>query len=279
MPDDFLKRGLTYIEVNDQTLKLLSSNCFNYFMIFYIISSTDVLETFLNYVVKLEFDTTPDYDKCRKMFSDALTSANYPLDGKIDFASPKKAKKVGRTSIPVKRKSSSSPIKRKSAATKSKRTAEISSSDDDDDDDSFSPKKSKSKTPAKKLAGNSNLPAKKASIANKVVMKDQGCQTSPAFVKAADKAKKQRKALSAKASSLATANNPEMEEFAEMAINSAKKVSSARGKKNSSMASEAVAEAENNFGMENPTPAMLALMAKKAEVDGAKKSKATKNKK
>ena len=260
---------------------------------FYIISSTDVLETFLNYVVKLEFDTTPDYDKCRKMFSDALTSANYPLDGKIDFASPKKAKKVGRTSIPVKRKSSSSPIKRKSAATKSKQTAEISSSDDDDDDDdnSFevskpSPKKSKSKTPAKKLAGNSNLPAKKASIANKVVMKDQGCQTSPAFVKAADKAKKQRKALSAKASSLATANNPEMEEFAEMAINSAKtainsakKVSSARGKKKSSMASEAVAEAENNFGMENPTPAMLALMAKKADADGAKKSKATKNKK
>merc|ERR1712038_525403 len=94
----------------------------------------DVLETFLEYVVKLEFDTTPDYDKCRKMFSDALTSANYPLDGKIDFASPKKAKKVGRTSIPVKRKSSSSPIKRKSAATKSKQTAEISSSDDDDDD-------------------------------------------------------------------------------------------------------------------------------------------------
>ena len=255
-------------------------------MIFYIISSTDVLETFLEYVVKLEFDTTPDYDKCRKMFSDALTSANYPLDGKIDFATPKKAKKVGRTSIPVKRKSSSSPIKRKSAATKSKQTAEISSSDDDDDDNdnSFevskpSPKKSKSKTPAKKLAGNSNLPAKKASIANKVVMKDQGCQTSPAFVKAADKAKKQRKALSAKASSLATANNPEMEEFAEMAINSAKKVSSARGKKKSSMASEAVAEAENNFGMENPTPAMLALMAKKAEADGAKKSKATKNKK
>jgi len=45
------------------------------------------------------------------------------------------------------------------------------------------------------------------------------------------------------------------------------------------MASEAVAEAENNFGMENPTPAMLALMAKKADTDGAKKSKATKNKK
>ena len=251
-------------------------------MIFYIISSTDVLETFLNYVVKLEFDTTPDYDKCRKMFSDALTSANYPLDGKIDFASPKKAKKVGRTSIPVKRKSSSSPIKRKSAATKSKQTAEISSSDDDDDDDSFevskpSPKKSKSKTPAKKLAGNSNLPAKKASIANKVVMKDQGCQTSPAFVKAA---KKQRKALSSKATSAAVvgANNPEMEEFAEMAINAAKKVS-ARGKKKSSTASAMASEAENNFGMENPTPAMLALMAKKAEADGAKKSKATKNKK
>ena len=235
-------------------------------------------------MVKLEFDTTPDYDKCRKMFSDALKNANYPLDGKIDFASPKKAKKVGRTSgrtsIPVKRKSSSSPIKRKPAA-KSKQTAEISS-DEDDDDDSFevskpSPKKSKSKTPAKKISVKS--PAKKT-ITNKAVMKDQGCQTSPAFVKAADKAKKQRKALSAKASS-ATANNPEMEEFAEMAINSAKKVS-ARGKKKSTAAASEAADAsevENNFGMENPTPAMLALMAKKAEANSAKKSKATKNKK
>lgn len=249
----------------------------------------DVLETFLDYVVKLEFDTTPDYDKCRKMFSDALKNANYPLDGKIDFASPKKAKKVGRTSgrtsIPVKRKSSSSPIKRKPAAkaAKSKQTAEISSDEDyDDDDDSFevskpSPKKSKSKTPAKKISVKS--PAKKT-ITNKAVMKDQGCQTSPAFVKAADKAKKQRKALSAKASS-ATANNPEMEEFAEMAINSAKKVS-ARGKKKSTAAASEAADAsevENNFGMENPTPAMLALMAKKAEANSAKKSKATKNKK
>jgi len=233
----------------------------------------DVLEKFLDYVVKLEFETTPDYDKCRKMFSDALTKANYPLDGKIDFASPKKAaKKVGRTSAgPVKRKTSS-PIKRKAANAKSKQTAEISSDeDDDDDDDSFevskpSPKKSKSKTPAAKNA-----------VTNKVVMKDQGCQTSPAFVKAA---KKQRKALSSKATSAAVAgaNNPEMEEFAEMAINAAKKVS-ARGKKKSSTASAMASEAENNFGMENPTPAMLALMAKKAEADSAKKSKATKNKK
>merc|ERR1712226_144010 len=102
----------------------------------------------------------------------------------------------------------------------------------------------------------------KKTVTNKAVMKDQGCQTSPAFVKAADKAKKQRKALSAKASS-ATANNPEMEEFAEMAINSAKKVS-ARGKKKSTAAASEAADAsevENNFGMENPTPAMLALMA------------------
>jgi len=55
-----------------------------------------VLEEFLNYVVSLEFDTPPDYDMCRQMFKTALTKAKYPLDGKIDFTSPKKAPKKGR---------------------------------------------------------------------------------------------------------------------------------------------------------------------------------------
>merc|ERR1712073_60852 len=41
-------------------------------------------------------DTPPDYDMCRQMFKTALTKAKYPLDGKIDFTSPKKAPKKGR---------------------------------------------------------------------------------------------------------------------------------------------------------------------------------------
>ncbi len=58
----------------------------------------EVLLDFLEYANSLEFDSAPDYDKCRKMFKDALTEAKHPLDGKIDFTTPKtplKLKKVG----------------------------------------------------------------------------------------------------------------------------------------------------------------------------------------
>ena len=48
----------------------------------------DVLEDYLNYVVSLEFDTTPDYDKCRKMFENALKKEKCPLDRKLDFSTP-----------------------------------------------------------------------------------------------------------------------------------------------------------------------------------------------
>ena len=48
----------------------------------------DVLEDYLNYVVSLEFDTTPNYDKCRKMFENALKKEKCPLDRKLDFSTP-----------------------------------------------------------------------------------------------------------------------------------------------------------------------------------------------
>ena len=48
----------------------------------------DVLEEYLNYVVSLEFDTTPNYDKCRKMFENALRTEKCPLDRKLDFSTP-----------------------------------------------------------------------------------------------------------------------------------------------------------------------------------------------
>ena len=48
----------------------------------------DVLEEYLNYVVSLEFDTTPDYDKCRTMFEHALKTEKCPLDRKLDFSTP-----------------------------------------------------------------------------------------------------------------------------------------------------------------------------------------------
>ena len=89
----------------------------------------------------------------------------------------------------------------------------------------------------------------------RVVMKDQGSQTSPAFVKAAKSARKKSK----------VGANPEMEEFSRMAVTSAKKA-----------VKQATKADENDFS--NPTPAMLALMAKKAELTGStKKRKKTKD--
>ena len=60
---------------------------------------------FLEYTNSLEFDSAPDYDRCRSMFREALVSGKHPLDGKIDFAAPKtqklklKQKVMGRKNV------------------------------------------------------------------------------------------------------------------------------------------------------------------------------------
>lgn len=46
----------------------------------------EVLEEYLNYVVSMEFDTVPNYDKCRKMFEQGLKKENCELNGKLDFS-------------------------------------------------------------------------------------------------------------------------------------------------------------------------------------------------
>ena len=50
---------------------------------------TEALIEFLKYINTLEFDSTPDYDRCRAIFIDALKKEKHPLDGKIDFTAPK----------------------------------------------------------------------------------------------------------------------------------------------------------------------------------------------
>ena len=42
-------------------------------------SISDVLYNFLVYVDSLEFEAEPDYDRCRKMFRDALQKSKHPL--------------------------------------------------------------------------------------------------------------------------------------------------------------------------------------------------------
>ena len=170
-------------------------------------------------MVAMDFDTEPDYDKCRAMFQKALKKAKFPLDGKIDFATPKSApKKVRNRSTP-----------------KRKATADSSISEVED---SF--EEVQVTTPAAKKTKKS--PLKK--VSKVVAMKDAGCQTSPAFVKAA----KAARAAKTK-SKLATAENPEMDQFAKKAVKAA---------------SKAILD-EHESSLSNPTPAMLALMAKKAE--------------
>lgn len=198
-----------------------------------------VLEEFLDYVVKLDFDTEPDYDKCRKMFKTALTKAKFPLDGKIDFTTPKNAPKKVRKSSPRKRKISYS-------------TAESADSDAESDAEVEITKKAsggKKKNPAVKRA----------------IMKDQGCQTSPGFVAAAKAARQKSK----RSKTTTTGENPEMDKFAKKAMSAAKKATAA--KKSVSPKKATKKESENNGDLSNPTPAMLALMAKKAEKPSPKK--------
>jgi hypothetical protein len=47
---------------------------------------------YLEYTNSLEFDTAPDYERCKAMFRDALLAQKHPLDGKLDFTAPKVAK-------------------------------------------------------------------------------------------------------------------------------------------------------------------------------------------
>jgi len=141
---------------------------------------------------------------------------------------PKKPKKVGRTSSPVKRKASK---------------VSLSS-----DEESFEQTKPSTKT-------------RRKSPAKKVLMKDQSCQTSPAFVKAAKKRKTAAKASKASA-------NPEMEDFEKLAINSAKMATSKRATKSPT----AKPKKALDDGDDNPTPAMSALKAKKATCKTTKRT-------
>ena len=227
----------------------------------------------------LEFQAEPDYNKCRKMFEIALKAAGCKLDGKIDFSTPKKAPKKVRTS---------SPRKRKSAVL-------VSDEDtaDSDTDESFAKEKSvkkrkspvagTSKTPVpkprtKKAAMSPEKSVKKTTVTkSKALMKDQGCQTSPGFVKAVKAARKKK-----------PVQNVEMDEFVKESISAAKKavkktpVKKTPAKKSPKKTPAVKAKTENGNGeaalsnLTNLTPAMLAVMAKKAENSSAKKPRTKK---
>ncbi len=226
----------------------------------------DVLLKFLTYVIKLKFEAEPDYNACRKMFKDALAKKKYPMDGKIIFDEPQQTAGRKRSSSPRKK---ATPAKAAAANGRSKRTP------------SASPKKKTTsvKRPAKVMDSDSDpedffeasppSPKKKAAAVKsktkaKVIMKDTGSQTSPAFVKAAKAAAKSKAAKLAK-----LATNPEIEGFAEKAKASAKKATTSRARTGTPKKTNSTPETN---GHSNPTPAMLALLKKRAENESAKKS-------
>ena len=56
-----------------------------------------VLQDYLDYVADMEFDTTPDYEKLRQMFSDCIrTLGGKGADGKLLFAKPAVKRKVSK---------------------------------------------------------------------------------------------------------------------------------------------------------------------------------------
>ena len=217
------------------------------------------------------------------MFETALKAAGCKLDGKIDFSTPKKAPKKVRTS---------SPRKRKSAVLVS--DEDTADADDSDTDESFAKEKlvKKRKSPVagtskaappipkprtKKAAMSPEKSAKKTTVTkSKVNMKDQGCQTSPGFVKAAKAARKKK-----------PVQNVEMDEFVKESISAAKKAvkktpaKKTPAKKSPNKIPAVKAKTENGNGeaalsnLTNLTPAMLAVMAKKAE-NSAKKPRTKK---
>ena len=235
------------------------------------------LEEFLQYTIGLEFDTEPDYDWVRNLFKGALKKRKYPLDGKIDFTTPKSpVKKVRKPMAPKRANSarsssstSDSPTPAKVPAKKTAAAAAKSSGK------KTAAVKAKPKTKAeKRLLAEEEESSSSSSIESVSV----GCQTSPAFVKAAKAAKRAKKA------------NPELEEFTEMAISSAKKAATRQQRGTPKAAKKSPAAAKRRSGstsrsrscggddgvddvFANPTPAMKALLEKKAAKEAEKNNK------
>ena len=209
------------------------------------------LREFLEYTASLDFDTEPDYDRCRNFFKAGLKKRRLPCDGKLDFSATGKtptAKKVGTTrkSSPVKR-AASSPRKR--TAAKKKQVETETESESDEEVQVVKKRTAKIKIDDGKKAKGSGK--KKAAT-----FKDTGCQTSPAFVakaKAAAAAKKRR------AANGDDDDDNDMDAFVEKA----KKAARAAGARNGTP--KAKGKASDDNGLANPTAAMLELMEKKAQ--------------
>lgn len=104
------------------------------------------LAEYFKYVAKMEYNETPDYDKCRKMFNSALKTLKVSLTGDLDFklkasvnntSSPTTSAKVAKTTKAATASTKTKNKIKKEPSSESEKESEdevINASDDDDGD-------------------------------------------------------------------------------------------------------------------------------------------------
>ncbi|XP_073816718.1 nucleosomal histone kinase 1 [Musca autumnalis] len=126
-----------------------------------------VLE-YMKYVSKMEYNTTPDYEKCRKIFQNALKVLKFPNSGDLDFKMKSSAKN---SEMPSTSKAKAATVKSNAKKTAPVESSEseneaIDASDDDDGDVVFDAKR-----PIKKEPKSSNLKTTRDKLTPKLTPK------------------------------------------------------------------------------------------------------------
>lgn len=113
----------------------------------------DAVMEFMKYVAKLQYNDTPDYEKCRKIFHNALKVLKYPTSGDLEL-NLKSSAAASNNELPTTSKAKTTKLKGRKQAPIDVDDSEdeiIDASDDDDKDVIFEAKKSIKKEPKRIL--------------------------------------------------------------------------------------------------------------------------------
>lgn len=144
------------------------------------------LSEFFKHMSKMEYNETPDYEKCRKVFTAALKTLKLPLTGDLDFKGRAGTSFSNKVNSPSTSKAAKVATKQKNKKDVSALEAEfekdseeeiINASDDDDDDVVFHHKKPIKKE-SKKPLKTSNLTPKQRVLANTSLKRTKNESTS-----------------------------------------------------------------------------------------------------
>lgn len=102
---------------------------------------------FFKYVLDLKYEQSPDYDKCRKLFADALKSIGKTNAGDLDFKLQPIANNKSSTKAAAAAKPKTVRTKSPTAAKQTKRAVPIPISDTESDEDVVGPSHGRVKTP------------------------------------------------------------------------------------------------------------------------------------